>query len=1172
MITSFGISLAAGIVIELYKSIFPVDINQEIEEAFDEAIKKCVKNDDITKRSYKSELKRIIRENYNQNPNTNLKDDSITGLHAKFFIEFEQALVKRKNAYSYIKEIRDDSRFQELKDGQEGIRKVVGKIIENQEELKQEVVGEIKEGLEDNKIDADKIKEKQEELKQEVGKIRESQEGTKKVADKIIDNQEELKQGVGEIKEGIEDNKKDTDGIKENQKELKQGIEEAKEQLADLITQSDNSKALKSEYLRQLNQYQKNLEGFNPSIALENLLALEESFAKNGFVPDDILKSNVELLKARCYSLLPEKSDNTLTSYIKAYNLNNNSDEARVLASYAYFETENELKAEELVKEILLTDEYNPIASAIKAVLMDSDSLVEILDSIQPIIRKNAIFKRFIFSLSIKRKKYIDLDNAFEKYNILLDISHFNNTNLTYQNYKERLFLVESIIQRFNKNTYINFLKEENVNRAVEFYYNILDNFLNGVKNSELDNFHVVKFYHTYFDYLINGNKDSVYLMKDLYKQIENKTEPYMLFTANSLQTEGDFDGAINILQESGNKSETALFLEMFCWSNKKKFDEYVKTTKQFLNSVKQISINDSERLFRIIEYLKIILKLKEFKVEDFIKDKQFEIGSLKMLLTEYINIYKEEYNDETIGNLKEITQEILLLSETRIKYRLARLLYILQYFKEAVNVFENFIETEKESEELHYYIQALYYGNLKQKKLILLLAKWRNDFSSNLILLKIEINLNFILYNYDIIVEICQKYIEIKKDDELILTNYAIALYNSDNDYINEFIYYLELIKDFDFLNPNNAQTIAGILSRKSFHNEAFLIYYNSALKFPETKSNYFLINIPKELDEKYEVVQEGLFIQYETEEKLLTIEVTNDSSSTSQLIGKRINDKIEIDNKIGNHKQSIIIKRILNKYQALKLQIIDEVNDNNPLSEIPMQSFNFKNHLDSGGNILDFIIDIVGENNYEDDKKVDIEKYHRGEVSYTEIVTSYYSLNFVKAFYDLKYEQNGLFQIHPIQYPYIDFNYYDYFILDFTSLLFLYELSKNNNAIFNRKFVLPTSTKTIIRHYQSERFIYKGKNYLLDKEFHKGLLEWIDYNCVYRMSVLKLDVVSKMPNTNKPNIVNDYFIDIGCLMLEFEKSLLITDDVFYTKIFPLESRRIIGSGLYIIKSIIEQ
>ena len=35
MITSFGISLAAGIVVEVFKSYFPTNINTQIEKAFD---------------------------------------------------------------------------------------------------------------------------------------------------------------------------------------------------------------------------------------------------------------------------------------------------------------------------------------------------------------------------------------------------------------------------------------------------------------------------------------------------------------------------------------------------------------------------------------------------------------------------------------------------------------------------------------------------------------------------------------------------------------------------------------------------------------------------------------------------------------------------------------------------------------------------------------------------------------------------------------------------------------------------------------------------------------------------------------------------------------------------------------------------------------------------------
>lgn len=1073
IITPFVISLAAGTVIEVFKATLPVNIKRDIEKAFNDALKKCSKNTESAKRTYKFSLNSIIRENYKKDPNADLRDESITGIHSKFFIEFEEALAKRGNAYSFIKENRAKLRYQDLK---EGIEKLEG-------------------------------------------------------------GQESIIKEVTDVKE--------------------------------LLIKS-NTGSLQHEYLGQLEQYQKNLEAFNPTVALDNIEALEKRFSQNCFSPDNVMKSNIELLKAKCYSLITGKTDDTFTSYINAYNLNTNSNEAKVLACYAYLETGNKTKIETLLNEICVVDEFNPIAWAIKTVLTDSNSLLETLEEIPDFIIRNIIFKRFLFFISIKSKKYKDIHDAFEKHQILLNINVFDNTNLTYENYKERLFLIESIILRFTRNTYINFLKEEEDNNIdIKPIYDILTNFLDGIKNSELDNFTVVKFYHAYFKYLINRDKDSVYLMKDLYIQIKNKQERYMLWVANSLQKEGDLNGAIELINQSEVKSETALILEMFCWEQKKNPDEYVKVTKQFLNSIKQISINDSERIFGIIEDLISIQKLNEFETEDFIKEKEFETVCLKVLLTEYINVFKEDNNEETKVVLNEITQDILSLADTRIKYKLARLFYFLKDFQKAVYVFENFIDVETESEELHYYIQSLFYGKLNQKRLLELIANWRNNFSLNLVLLKIEINLNFKLYKYDTIVKICQKYLETKKGDEYILTNYVIALYNSDNEYIDEFKEFTLLIKDFDFQYPNHAILVANILKENSFFNEAFLIYYNSAVKFPEAKSVYSFINIPSELDEKHEVVKEGVFIQYGFGGKDKIDKITSDLPFSKYLIGKRVGDKIEIDKKIGKLKQTISIKAILNKYEALKLQIFDEVYENDPLSEIPMQLFNFKEHLDSsGGNIIDFFNDIVGEDNYDEDKREDIEKYHIGEVSFTEIVLSYYSLNFVKAYFDLKYEQNGLFQIHPNKYPYIDFNYYDYFILDFTSLLLFYGFTEKHNANFNRKFVLPTSTKTIIKHYRSERFVVQGKSYLLDSVFYDGLLKWIDDNCECKMAVSKLDIVSKMPNNNKPNIIYDYFIDIVSLMFEFDKSLLITDDVFYTKAFSLESRRIISSSLYILKS----
>lgn len=656
--------------------------------------------------------------------------------------------------------------------------------------------------------------------------------------------------------------------------------------------------------------------------------------------------------------------------------------------------------------------------------------------------------------------------------------------------------------------------------------------------------------------------------MKDIYKDIENKNEFHLLLIANALQIEKDFDGAINMIGESKQKSELLLYLEMFCFQQKKDVEGYAISTKQYLGTIKRISIFDSERIFLIIETLYEKQKLFEFDADEFIQNKEFELNAIKTLLREYITILTKKPITNTIENLIKIKPSILKQENERIKYRLANLLYIINEYEEAFKILDDIVDRTKESEELYYLILSLYYGKLNQQTLKQLIIYWRKNFSINLDLLRIEVELNFRLYEYDEIVEICKLYITVKQD-EFVLTNYAVALYNSDNEYKTEFKEISKLVHNFDFQYSNNASTVAEILKRKAFYKESFIIYYNAALKFPESKSAFLLVNIPEEFDIEYEVVQEGLFIQFESNGKLNIAEVTKKLPFSEQIIGKSTNQKVEIDKKIGNLKKYITIKKILNKYQALKLQIFAEVNEDNPLSDIPVQSFNFKEDIDSRENILDFLNDIAGNKNYEENKKKEIESYQKGELSFTEIVISFYSNNFLRGYYELKNDKGVFFQIHPRQYPYIDFNYYDYFILDFSSLLSLYELSNKHKISYNRKFTLPTSTKTLIKQYQSEGIAYQGKDYVLNNEFYEGLLKWIMNNCEYKMSDSKLDLVKQLPERGNTSIVYDYFIDISSLMLEFNKSLLITDDLMYAKLFALNSKRIIGSSTYIIKHI---
>jgi len=1058
-LASFGLSLGAGIVIEGRKIFISSEVSAQIKKAFEESLKEFCSNPAI-REIERGKIKAIF-EKASHNPNSDLRNQEISGDYKHFFEIFESKIVKHPAAYSYLKEVRDESRYKEILLG--------------------------------FKTTIDTIKD-------ELNRVSLSELGL--------------------------------------------------------------------EYTRQIEQYKTNLKSFKPITAFSNLTALEASFENYSFTPSDEMRASLETLKGQCLKYMPKFKNEWQKAYINAFNLNDKSRENQENACYAYFRIDEYEDARSLADKLILKDKYNSIAWAIKSLIKDTNQLSEALAEVPSIVITDLDFKALIHIRSIQKGTYLDLAEAFTTYNILLNANDLNLEPITFENFRVYGHLVNcacSIVV----NLFIDFNKQISVpSEILTPIFEIQNNYLEAIANSEIEDKHSnLKFLNSYVHYLLEGRKDSVYKMKEHYVLMEKK-EPYdTLIVANSLQLIGEITEAVEILTNANEKTAEILSLKLVCNSKLNDVENYIITARDFLNVIKDVT-NYLVHIYAIIEFLNDLNLISRIPVEEFTANKKFEDVDSKNLLIEILKVYNGNKDTNTVKVLDNIWGGGNI-NEPYVQISLAQVYLDLEEHQKAINVYKEFLIFDKESKYLFKYIKALYSSKTNNKELLSELTNWRKNFSFQPNLLQLEVELKRHLFQWNDIILICEEYFNKDDTNEFILANYAVALNEIDDPREDQFIKLYTLASGIKFNSYANARSIAEVLMQNNYQLKGLEMYYNQAIEKSnsQARTDYFLacVKCPEGTLKNFEAIEKGYFVKYESKTSKSFIEITDINGKYKQLLGKKVGDKISFSGAFGKPEKEIVVKRIMNKYLSLHDEIIEEVENKDAFSQISMESFNAEKYIKEG-NILDFFKEIGGNRAYDPDKMIN--EYYSERLSFTEIVVGEYSKHYIRAYYNLEYDRKGLMQYSPSSYPNIKLLEYENYILDFTSLLRFFELSKKTGEKINKKFILTTSTKSIIKSLSKDFIGHSGNQYLLDAKFYSELLTWIEINCDLKMATSKLDIISEIPEEARGNPVQELLLDNVMLTQELENSILITDDSMMLQFYPINSGKVIGTATFYLKA----
>ncbi len=934
---------------------------------------------------------------------------------------------------------------------------------------------------------------------------------------------------------------------------------------------NDLSIAYNQVYKEQVSNFERLLHSFKSKTARQLLDQLETDISQKERI-EDIIKSKISFLKATCDGFHEVSSKELSLSLLNAYNLNKSDLKLKEIAALEYFKLEQLEKAKEVVDEILTVEEFNPVAWAVKTLIPASPNLEAVLNEVPEFIRENFTFRRILYFSARNKKTYVDLLPTFQTFSIPLNLNDYDETPLSFQNYKDRLFLIESLLSTYSQNLWIKFNKpvvSSSETTELMKMHNILTTFFNDLENTEIQSNHIaVQFFAAYLHYQVHSDSESVHEMVRCYEKIPAKQLMHILLTANSLQQIDECDKAISLIEQIEEKDPALIDLIMFCKIKKRDGAGYLKYAKEYLKSVQKVNKQNIHNYFYVPQTLSDFNLLDQIDSTEFIEEKDFDPELTKDFLVLFIEILSGNKREGMVDELGELYSE-LAESEQALLVFFAISFQILDQHSKCCEVYEKFIRTDIETADLHTYILALYRSKNRHKDLLALLMNWRTNFSFQEQLVRLEIDLRRQLFEWNEVTACCEYMFDQDVINEYNLVNYAIAIHESNLSNKDEKIQFLlSNLGKTTLTNYQSYSTIISVLERSNFQDEALQLLFSKAKDKSNARARTEYFNFTSFREHKYlqnyDEIKEGVFLKFQMDGTDVYEELSEDNPYLEHLIGKKVGEEIIIPGKYGGSGTSIKILRIMNEYLSLYDEIMEEVRTN-PMSKIPMQSFDLSEYIDgsNGKSILDFFEGIAGKISIDEIEK-NFNSYYNHQVTFSEMVLGEYSENFLKAYYNLTKERQGLTQFNPLELGIVSLKNYNEFILDFTSMLCYFEMSRSSGLKFGIKFTIASSMVSFIKTYSTEFPPVGGKEYILDKNYYVELLAWINENCEAKMPYSKLDALAMAKEQNKMSVVQNYGLDNCCLLLDNENALLISDDFFYFKMFPLNSRKIISPWLF--------
>ncbi len=956
---------------------------------------------------------------------------------------------------------------------------------------------------------------------------------------------------------------------------------------------------LENQWINRLNAYQNTLQQFKPASALELLNDLSSSLDTSTKKPSNEILSLIEYQKGISLSFLNRKDDSA-KAFIHAYKLNPSNVVFRERAALSYFKIGEITSARQMADDLIELYEFNSYAWAVKILTTDIDKLEVTFTMVPAIVKRDFTFKRLLFNTYTNNKQEGEIQILYGQ-GLIPTSSEYEKFPITIDTYSDHVFWINLTINEYFSNFFIGFTGTPiTVNSPVRILNQLIADFLTVKKGTEIDGqTEELRFLYAYTNFLLTGEKKFALEMKQRFEKVENQDSLYVTICANALQLVNETILAIDLLESKAFENIEALSLLSFCYLKTAEIENYVRTIKKLLIATQEITDSSLSSYINIITELKRMNKLQEFATEDFVKDIHYESDQGKNLVSSTLSLLLNGPSATLMEQLNELTvfykKDEALLSSIAIIYHLGGENH------KAVKLFRTFLDTTQESRELYYYIYALYNTKKDSTELLQLLMNWRSSFHFESTFLRMELQIRFELLDYATCVEICEYYLTQIPNDEDMLVNYAFALFEENSEKSNNALAGLiPSLRDFDYKSTMNVTTISSILiKRKYFDDGIELLYrYAKSKEYPELRKQYFTacVDVSQEGEQNSGPLKEleeavvGAFIKYELKGKVYIIELTEENIKTefyAKFLAARKGGAVVQKQPLTQTEDVLMILRVMNKYLSLHDEILEQVS-NDPYSGIGMTSITFEGS--DIENLNDTFRSLFGAQGTATkiNAEEQIKRYYNYEISFAHIVHGLFNGDYLGGYFHLITQKDGFASIPMISLgPSITED--ARFVLDITSLAMIYQIAKEHNITFRKKFIiskyivdsirkqyiqqdseikselsLSVTQEGITPHFIPENQKESNKSYLA------GLLQWIVDNCNIEISDRVIDFLRNI----EPNPDNKPFIDsiLNTILLVEDKpnSILVTDDILqYIKFGLLPLNRLVSSE-YIIKRLI--
>jgi len=953
---------------------------------------------------------------------------------------------------------------------------------------------------------------------------------------------------------------------------------------------------LEKQWRSRLDAYINTIKAFKPTTALSLLEALSKSLGEGSKKPTNEFLSLIEFQKGICLGFLDNK-ENICKAFIAAFKLNPANTIFKERAALSYYKIDETDKSLALAEELLVTDEFNATAWAIKLLNSSIAEFSPLLQRAPAIVKKDIAFQVLLFN-NFARKKQTDFIKLLYSNGLVSKSAEYTTIPVTVDTYSQHVFWLNTTINEYYSNFYLNFFEVDDTDHALIYRLNdLIKRFFEAVGGTEVDKGNEeLYFIYAYTNFMLTKDGKYALEMNDRFPNLQNRDYLNLTLTANALQLSGYDEQAIKILEDHPSENMEALMLLAHCYIRNKDIPKYIETIKRVLSATKTVTDSLLHSYLNTIIQLRAFGKLADFSDSEFINGKSFESTNGKLLIETVVQLLIHGHSAESVTTLKSL---VAAFDDPKILGLIAITFHFVSENELAVETFRKFLDKEIPSRDLLYYIYSLYHTKKDSTELLELLKKWRLNADFHPEFLKSELQIRSELLEWEECAQICKYYLENYRDDESILVNYAIALFHLNTEESNKVLAELvPQLRDFPYKSQLHVTSVSTILIRRKYFDAGLeLLYRYAQLKEnKKLRKDYFTACVECSQGDKgtgllmeLEEVSVGSFIKYKLNDKIFFIELTAENIQEEfykNFLGARKGGAIVAKRPLTQVEDTIFIERVMNKYLSLHDEIM-EVVSTDPYSGIPLTSITFNgNDAESVSETLKSLFGAQGTaTKVNTDEQ--LRKYYAGELSLSEIVISLFNNDYLGGYFHLVAQQKGITTIPLIFLKTIVTEETEY-VIDTSSLAILYQLATQQQVNYSQKFVisryivdnikrqlealgfeaksemsLSITTERVTPYIKPETYNESNKAYLT------GLLTWIEENCFIEISDRVPDFTRNMEIKGGEKPFIDYTLNTLLLVEDHFNRVLITDDTNYVKTGLLPLHRYASSEFFVKKQL---